>query len=56
MAIRFKSDQPKCERNVIYLRIRRAISAVQIWIITAFAEVPTKVFIFRLCLMVLKKI
>ena len=56
MAIRFESDQPKRERNFRYFRRSRAISAVQIWIMTALAEVPTKVFIFRFCLMVLKKI
>jgi hypothetical protein len=52
MAIRFESDQPKREQNIKYLRRSRVINAVQIWIITAFAEVPTKVFILRFCLMV----
>jgi hypothetical protein len=56
MAIRFESDQPNRERNMRYLRRRMVISAVQIWIMTAFAEVPTKVFILRFCFIVLKKI
>jgi|GEM_PF-3011355 len=30
------------------------INAVQIWIMTAFADVPAKVFIFRICSVVVK--
>ncbi|HOC44986.1 MAG: hypothetical protein PHT96_12205 [Syntrophorhabdaceae bacterium] len=39
-----------------YLRRRIDINAVQIWIMTAFAEVPTKVFILRFYFNVLKNI
>ena len=56
MATRFEIDQAKLERNLRYFRMRIAINAVQIWIMSALGEVPTNVFILRFCFMVLKKI
>jgi len=43
-ATRFERDQPKVERSWRYLRTSRAIRAVQIWVWSAVALVPTKVF------------
>ena len=56
MATRFEIDHPKLERNFKYFRRRMAINAVQIWVLRAFADVPTNVLILRFCLIVLKKI
>jgi hypothetical protein len=35
-------------------RIRYVLRATQMWVMTAFSEVPKKVLLFRFCLIVLK--
>src|SRR5208283_5681593 len=55
MATRFETDHAKVERNLRYFKRRTAIKAVQIWVFSAFADVPTNVLTLRFCLMVLKK-
>jgi hypothetical protein len=41
------SDQPKLDFNCRYFTSKVAISAVQSWVFSALAEVPTKVFTRR---------
>ncbi len=54
-ATRLESDQSTRLRNCNSLSSSMAMSAVQIWMLSAFLLVPTKVLILRFCLMALKK-
>src|ERR1700676_1902152 len=53
-AARLDSDQPKLDFICRYFKISMAISAVQIWVLTALALVPRNDFTFAVCFKALK--
>jgi len=48
------NESPRPALKRMNARIRYVLRATQIWVMTAFSEVPKKVLLFRFCLIVLK--